>query len=258
MANARVNDGSRASGTAPTGQAGKPRTRGQGALRIYDSLRHDILTLSLAPGALLDEVKIADRFGVSRSPVREALIRLSSEGLVKTLPNKSTMVAPLNIEDFPQYLDALDLMQRATTRLAASLRSDDDLERIKRRQAAFEAALARRDVLAMIETNRDFHLAIAEAGKNRHFTLLYTRLLDEGRRILRLYFKAFDDGLPPELAVEHHRIIEAIESRDAELAERLAHEHAVQVGENFLAYLGTRRTEEIAVVPDRGAARETK
>ena len=242
--------------TASEGNGGK-RTRGEGALKIYRSLRHDILTLSMAPGELLDEVRIAQRFEVSRSPVREALIRLSSEGLVQTLPNKSTMVAPLNIEELPQYLDALDLMQRVTTHLAASLRSDADLAAIKRRQAAFETALARRDALAMIETNRDFHIAIAEAGGNRHFTMLYTRLLDEGRRLLRLYFRSFDDGLPPELAVEHHQIIEAIEKGDTALAERCAHDHAMQVGDRMLEYLGTRRTAEIAVAPQGVPRRAT-
>ena len=90
--------------------ADKPqrKTRGDGALRVYRKLREDILSLELPPGELLDEVKIGQRFNLSRSPVREALIRLASDGLVRTLPNKSTMVAPLNIEAFPQYLDALE------------------------------------------------------------------------------------------------------------------------------------------------------
>lgn len=228
------------------------RPRGEGALKIYNALRHDILTMTLQPSTLLDEVKIAKRFEVSRSPVREALIRLSSEGLVKALPNKSTMVAPLNVEEFPKYLDALDLMQRATTRLAATEHSAGDLVRIKAEQAAFERALDSRDALAMIETNRNFHIAISEAGHNRYFTLLYSRLLDEGRRMLRLYFRSLDDRLPPELAGQHQDIIDAIERRDAALAERLAHEHAVQVGEQFLAYLGTRRTADISLTPDAG------
>ena len=117
--------------------------------------------------------------------------------------------------------------------------------RIKREQAAFERALAKHNALAMIETNRNLHIAISEAGKNRHFTMLYARLLDEGRRMLRLYFFSLDDSLPPELESEHRKIIDAIEAQDADLAERLAHEHAMQVGERFLAYLGTRRTADV-------------
>jgi len=234
-------------------QTEKKRARGQSALKIYSSLRHDILTMSLPPGDLLDEVKIAKRFDVSRSPVREALIRLSSEGLVKTLPNKSTMVSPLNVEEFPKYLDALDLMQRVTTRLAATQHTAEDLARIKVEQAAFEHSLQQRDALAMIESNRNFHIAISDAGHNRYFTLLYARLLDEGRRMLRLYFRSLDDMLPPELIGQHQNIIEAIENRDADLADKLAHEHAVQVGDQFLAYLGTRLTANVSLTPGNDA-----
>lgn len=225
----------------------KKPMRGEGALRIYEGLRREILAMTLSPGDLLDEKSIAAQFEVSRSPVREAIIRLASDGLVRTLPNKSAMVAPLNIEEFPAYLDALDLMQRATTRLAASLRTPEDLAIIKARQAEFEEAVSRGDAIAMIETNRNFHIAISNAGKNRYFTMLYTRLLDEGRRMLRLYFLSLGDSLPPELAVEHHQIIEAIERRDPDRAEALAHEHAEQVGTRFLQHLGARHTADMPV-----------
>jgi len=235
-------------GKKPTsGPGARPDGRGQGAVRVYQALRQDILTLSIAPGDLLDESEIGRRFNLSRSPVREALIRLASEGLVKTLPNKSPMVAPLNLEEFPAYVDSLDLVQRATTRLAAQLRRDAELAEIRARQAAFEAALAARDVLVMIESNRDFHLAISEAAQNRYLKQFHARLLDEGRRFLRLYFRSFNDSLPPEFRDEHAQIIEAIARQDADLAERLAHEHTLQVSNRFLDYLATRRTADIAV-----------
>ena len=218
------------------------RARGEVALQIYQALRRDILDMSLAPGVPLDEKTVAGRYAVSRSPVREAIIRLSADGLVRTLPNKSAIVSPLNIEDFPTYIDALDLMQRVTTRLAAMHRTDEELRRIKQKHRDFERARAAGDALSMIETNRDFHTAIAEAGKNRYFTMLYTRLLDEGRRTLRVYFHSLDDALPLDLALEHDGIIDAIERRDPDLAETLAHQHAEQVANRILDYLGSRNT----------------
>jgi len=233
------------------GSSAKPDGRGRGAIRVYEALRRDILSLSIPPGELLDEVQIGRRFHLSRSPVREALIRLASEGLVKTLPNKSTMVAPLNLEELPAYIDALDLVQRATTRLAAQLRGEAELAAIKARQAEFEAALAARDALGMIESNREFHLAISHAAENRYLAQFHARLLDEGRRFLRLYFRSFDDSLPPEFRDEHVQMIEAIERQDADLAERLAHEHTQQVGDRFLDYLARRRTADIAVAVTR-------
>lgn len=227
-----------------------PRSRGKGALRVYNKLREDILRMDLLPGELLDEVEIGKQFNLSRSPVREALIRLSAEGLIKTLPNKSTLVAPLNIAEFSQFVDALDLMQRATSRLAAKLRSDEDLQNIKDQQAKFDEAVANHDALAMIEANRDFHVAISEAGNNSYFTLFYARLLDDGRRMLRLYFRSFGDTLPSELADEHYQLIKAIEDRDEDRAEHLAHLHTVQVSDRFLSSLGVRHTSDMPISID--------
>src|SRR5512138_3283269 len=142
------------------------RTNGPGWKGVYDALRVEILTLKLAPGQPLDETSLAERFGLSRSPVREALIRLAGEELVVTLPNRSTIVAPIELAAFPKYVEALDITQRMHARLAAQLRTDADLKIIARRQQEFETALKTRDHLAMSEANKNFHMAIAHAGKN--------------------------------------------------------------------------------------------
>jgi len=234
-----------------------PKQRGQGANRVYKKVREDILRLNLAPGELLDETRISKEFKLSRSPIREAMVRLSSEGLIRTLPNKSTIVAPLNIEEFSGYIDALDLVQRVTTRLAARLRTSEQLEAIRQQQAAFSRAVMAHDPLAMIERNHDFHVAISDASQNRYLSEFNSRLLDEGRRYLRLYFRSFNDTLPPELNDEHHQIIHAIEQRDEERAEVLAHEHSMQVSERFLSYLSRRQTADLSVMPPGGDARRT-
>lgn len=197
----------------------------------------------------MDETRISKEFGLSRSPVREAMVRLASEGLVKTLPNKNTVVAPLNIAEFSSYIDALDLVQRITTRLAARLRTDTQLQTIKTRQADFCVAMNNRDPLAMIERNLDFHVAVSDASQNRYLSEFNSRLLDEGRRYLRLYFRSFDDILPEAFSDEHYRIIDAIEVQDEERAECLAHEHSMQVSERFLRYLSRSETRNLSVLP---------
>lgn len=224
------------------------KRRGQGATRVYAKLREDILRLNLAPGELLDETRISQEFDLSRSPVREAMVRLASEGLIRTLPNKSTIVAPLNIAEYASYIDALDLVQRITTRLAARLRSAAQLAEIKTRQAVFIEAMNNQDVLTMIERNRDFHIAVSDASRNRYLSEFNARLLDEGRRYLRLYFRSFNDLLPPEFAEEHVQMIDAIEVQDEERAERLAHEHSLQVSARFLQYLSRRDTDNLSVL----------
>ena len=220
----------RKSATRKRAAGGGPRfSRGSGVQTVYEALKHDILEMTIPPGEPLDETRLSRRFSMSRTPVREALVRLAAEGLVTTLPNRNTIVAPIELSDVPVYFDALTLMYRVTARLAAMRRSEADLIEIQALQDAFARSVDAADALAMISVNRDFHLAIARAGRNRYYTDLFRRLLDEGRRLLRLYYQSYDDHLPRRYVDEHEAIIAAIVARDADLADRLGGEHAQQV-----------------------------
>ena len=220
----------RKSATRKRPAGGGPRfSRGSGVQTVYEALKHDILEMTIPPGEPLDETRLSRRFSMSRTPVREALVRLAAEGLVTTLPNRNTIVAPIELSDVPVYFDALTLMYRVTARLAAMRRSEADLIEIQALQDAFARSVDAADALAMISVNRDFHLAIARAGRNRYYTDLFRRLLDEGRRLLRLYYQSYDDHLPRRYVDEHAAIIAAIVVRDADLADRLGGEHAQQV-----------------------------
>lgn len=211
--------------------------RKSGVERVYETLRREILTLELEPSAPLDETALSARFELSRTPIREALVRLASERLVRSLPNRGAIVAPLGLGQIGAYFDALTLLQRVTTRLAARNHSAPDLEAVQSQQQRFAAAVHESDVLAMIEVNRDFHVAIAEAGNNTYYTDFYSRILDEGKRILRLYYASFHDQLPYAYVEEHERIIEAMKARDEEEADRLAHLHAKQVIEQIRSFI---------------------
>ena len=230
------------------------RKRGDSAKFVYEHLRKSIICLELSPGELLDESSLSSRFLMSRSPIREALIRLSMEGLVHTLPNKNSVVAPLGLEVLPDYLDALELTQRLVTRLAAQFRTEDNLQEIRARQAEFRDALAQADFALMIESNREFHMAISKAAHNKYYDLLHSRLLDDGRRMLYLYFNSFFEGVPDSVADEHDLIIDAIEKKDADSAEELAKVHVINVAERFLNYLNDRRSTAFDIrVPPRNS-----
>jgi DNA-binding GntR family transcriptional regulator len=214
------------------------RAKGTGARFAYETIRDEILTLALEPGQLLDETTLAERFGMSRSPVREALIRLAGEELVVTLANRSTIVAPIDLTSFPKYVEALDIAQRMNTRLAAKLRSEADLKIIARRQKEFEAAVKSGKHLAMSEANKQFHMAIATAGRNPFLAGFYERLLDQGRRMLHLHFDYLERGHDGILLTdEHDEMLEAIRARDVERADALAHAHTRQFRDNFIQFM---------------------
>lgn len=125
-----------------------PRIRGSGVQTIYDALKLAIVDLTLEPGAPLDEVTLADRFDMSRTPVREALVRLAADGLVTQLPNRNTIVAPIDFGRLPVYFEALTLMYRVTTRLAAEGRTPHHLQQMRRYQAAYSERWTRMTCLA--------------------------------------------------------------------------------------------------------------
>lgn len=230
------------------------RTRGYGAILVFEQMRDEILSLDLRPGQLIDEANLAERFRVSRSPVREALVRLQAEGLVQTVPNKGTVVTPLNLDEFPAYVDALDLIQRAVFRLAARFRTEDDLVAIRAANEEFRRRVTANDALGMIRQNAKLHLAMAAAGRNRILTDTYRRILDEGRRTLRLYFRSYGDTLPESLCDAHDAQIAAIAAQDEVLAERLAREHANEVHQRFLRYMSERNSLDLTVAYEEPGA----
>jgi len=229
-------------------------SRGTSWKSVYDTIRIDILSLALAPGDLLDETTLAERFDLSRSPVREALIRLAGEGLVVTLPNRSTIVAPIEIASFPKYVEALDIAQRMNARLAAELRTEADLKAITRRQREFIAAIKSKDHLLMSEGNKNFHMAIAEAGRNPYLAGFYERLLDQGRRMLHLHFQFLERSQDGYLLTdEHDEMIAAIKAKDVERADALAHAHTRQFRDNFIDFMKENYATDITLGAPRAA-----
>lgn len=221
--------------------------RRHGGRYVYEELRKQILTLKLKPGVQLDEISLAEQFGLSRSPVRDALARLISEGLVTILPNRTTLVTPFEIEEFPKYISALDLMQRAVTRLAATQRTEADLARIRKADDVYMDAVGSGDFQAMSETNKALHMAIAHAANNPYFVGYYERLLGEGQRLLHLHFD-YTVSSAAKLDRDHNDMIEAIARRDADAAEKAAHEHTMLFQKRFLDYMRQNMTESMAIL----------
>ena len=223
------------------------RKRGSGVSTVYDTLRREIIDLTLPPGSAIDEAQLSERFSLSRTPIREALVRLAAENLITTLTNRATIVSQIDFLNLSSFFDAMTLMYRVTTREAAQNRTDADLDRIRMQQTAFAASVEARDPLEMITTNRDFHVAIAEAGGNKYYTELFTQLLDEGRRILRLYYSSFNDELPRQYVTEHDDMIDAIEARDVAKADALAVAHANQIVRQIQSYISADRRGSVSL-----------
>ena len=229
---------------APVATSATPRRtrrlRGTGAAYVYDSLKAQILDLELKPGTLLDETVVSRQFGVSRSPVREALIRLSAEGLVQNLRNRTSIVAPFDIEALPAYFDAMQLLYRLTARLAAANVNAAQIEGLRKTMHEHEAALHKGDMRGMVRFNRDFHIGIAEMSGNPFLAGWMSGLLDQGQRILRLYARNLGDNLPDTGLKSHREMLAAISAGDADRAEAAGRADAQVLIDDFKRNLSNR------------------
>jgi DNA-binding GntR family transcriptional regulator len=224
--------------------------RGAGAGQAYAALRERILKVELAPGSKLDEMGLVEELGCSRTPVREALIRLAADGLVTILPNYGARVTSLDLLEIAQYFEALELSQRIINHLAARRRTDADLAAIRARQGQFDAAVAADDADGMIRFNRDFHSAIGGACGNGHLHTMADSLLDQGMRLNWLWHSHFDEEhLYSDIersCREHAELVDAIASGDAPAAERIGSLHVATFRDRVKDLLETRS------VPDLG------
>ena len=178
---------------AQPGTRENPRT---GAERVYEALRHQIMCLELAPGSALDETQLCKAFKVSRTPVREALIRLASEGLAELNPNRGARVSAIDFVDVVDHYEAMDIFLPVACHFAAVRRTASDLATIKSRLAGLRAAVALADRGEIISCNYDLHAAIAAACHNRCIERGYRQMLADKQRLAQhgLPGTAFDKG----------------------------------------------------------------
>jgi DNA-binding GntR family transcriptional regulator len=233
----------------------KPRKHGARSQIAFKTLRREIVTVTLMPGTPLDENTLAARFNMSRSPIREALARLSVEGLVIMLPNRATQVAPIDLQSFPKYIEALDFLQRATTRLAAKLRTDDDIVYIQEIATRFEEAVKLHNKFDMLSINQEFHLAIANAGKNPLLAKFYGTLLMEGLRLNHFTYDHLEKTYKERLLLtEHREIFHAIIDKDVDKADQFAHTHALMFKDTIINWLQVGNLDEFIFSSDESSS----
>ncbi len=208
-------------------------SKGASSEHAYRALMQEIVSFTLVPGEDLDEATLVGRLGVSRTPVREALVRLAAEGLVQLVPNRGARVAPMGWNDIREHLEAFDVSQRLVTRWAAVRRTDEQIAMMETERLAFEAAFAQDDPVAMLDANFRFHAAIGGACRNSLLQRFYMQQLTADLRVARLAMT--NECFPSEqtyrdhvgaIVREHRELVDAIRDRNADRAEELARSHA--------------------------------
>jgi DNA-binding GntR family transcriptional regulator len=219
---------------------------------VYQGLRDKILSLDLPPGSSIEEKVIVAAYGVSRTPVREAFVRLAAEGLIELLPNRGARVASLDLVHVQEHLEALELIQRAVSVLAAQRRVDRHLDTLAGLAEEFETARDAREPSEMIRTNWQFHQAIGEACGNRAIADMYESTLTDGLRVARLAmsYECYGSEADYEIHLnrivdEHRRLVGAIRDQDLTAAGRLADSHTGAARQRVSDFLSRRLEPEV-------------
>jgi DNA-binding GntR family transcriptional regulator len=188
----------------------------------YERLRALVLSGDIAPGARLGQVELAERFGISRTPIREALRRLSGEGLVDFHPNRGFRVADLGLDAVLRRLEVRAIVEPGIARLAAERRTAADVRALGQCIARESRA---RTAIAVHDASRDFHVALARATGNDELvrTLESLWLVEVGRRLLSRR-SATQDWVAPDVA-DHETIAAAVERQAGDEAARLMSAH---------------------------------
>jgi len=207
----------------------------------YRRVKSEILAMRLAPDDLVLAYEMAERFGISRTPMHEALKRLCHEGFLQVYPRVGYVVTPILASDVRDVFELRLLNEGMAAALAAERATERDLkvfQTLEDRQAEIRRTTSVSDEEAPViyaAFNREYHLAIATMSGNRRLASLIGRLLDEG---MRLFFLNSLDPTPHEMADPHGDVAKAIAAHDAGEARRIMMAHVAETQQRTLRSLG--------------------
>ncbi len=202
----------------------------------YERLKDEIRTNRMPPGYQAPEPEIALRLGMSRTPVREALIRLEAEGLVELIPRRGARVLPIQADDMREIYEILTALEPdAAARLAARKPTDKELAPLERATRDMEIALEKEDLDTWAEADDRFHLALLELQGNRRLKSFVMSLYDQVHRARIVTMRM--RGAPRKSTEEHREILEHLRKGDINATRRVFKEHRRRAAEELLSIL---------------------
>jgi DNA-binding GntR family transcriptional regulator len=197
---------------------------------IYDTLRAEILLCRLAPGEELRELDLAEKYEVSRSPIREALRRLQSDRLVTVLPRQCYVVNAISVSEAEELYRFRAVLEPACAAEVVRRASEAELEALMQQ--------ARVDPDAdFIVANRDFHCALARASGNPRMADAACELIEQCDRLVRVVGSTIRGRVSEQLAAEHLAVAAALQARDGRGAGRRLYDHISQAEKRIVAAL---------------------
>ena len=183
---------------------------------VFNTLRQAILKGELRPGERLMEIQLAQRLGVIRTPVREAIRKLELEGLVLMVPRKGAEVAEITVKDLEDVLEVRAALEELAAKIACDHITDEQLQELKRAAGDFKKVLDTDDLTSCVQADMRFHEIIYNATDNARLLQILNNLREQMYRYRMEYLK--DKSMHKTLVEEHDAIRRALKKRDKEKA----------------------------------------
>lgn len=205
---------------------------------VFNTLRQAILKGELKPGERLMEIQLAQKLGVSRTPVREAIRKLELEGLVLMIPRKGAEVAEITAQDLEDVLEVRSALEELAVRDACEHITEEQLCDLAKAAEEFQRCLGEPDIVASVHADMHFHEIIYGATNNRRLLQILNNLREQMYRYRMEYLK--DKRTHQTLLDEHEAIREALKNHDKEKAGEAIHIHIENQKESIMNSLHTR------------------
>ncbi|WP_068808545.1 GntR family transcriptional regulator [Thauera phenolivorans] len=205
---------------------------------VAERLRERIFSHELPPGTWVDEQALALQYGISRTPLREALKVLASEGLVKLKPRRGCYVTEISARDLDEVFVVMALLEGECAATAARTADAAALQHLQEIHAELEAAAAAPDINRYFEANQAFHVALQQIADNRWLI----HVVEDLRKVIKLsrHHSLSAEGRLEASLAEHREILDALLARDAGRAEALMRSH-IRSGREALARIDDGR-----------------
>ena len=202
------------------------------AEKVHHNLRLDVISGRIAGGTRLVESVLAEELGVSRTPVREALKRLTSEGLVYAIPRAGYIVEEMNSLDIQDLFEARMHIEQVVAVMAMERITSDELDRLERLLIRSDEVTKGGERDRMIELDSAFHTMICKAARNKSMLRIYQTLTDYSLKY-RIAL-SLEEGLGQQSSRHHCRIFKALQAKDAAEMETAIREHAKEACDHIM------------------------
>ncbi|MCK5763045.1 MAG: GntR family transcriptional regulator [Clostridiales bacterium] len=201
---------------------------------VFEYLRDEIMIGKIKPGQRLMENTIAERLGVSRTPVREAIRKLEKEKFITMVPRKGAYVTKVSIKEILDVLEIRRVLEGFAANLASQRMNAGEKKELRKSYEKFGSYMENLDVKGMIKKDREFHDLIFKSTKNERLITLVKELHEQFHRFRLIYFN--ENSSYNNIQKWHALILEAIENGNADEAKKHAEDHVVEIEKSVIAW----------------------